>query len=210
MTKHEWRKKEKHLYLPSASPQRIDVPAFGFFVVSGAGNPNDAAFSEYVSVLYALAYAVRMSPKKGLAPTGYFPYTVYPLEGIWDLHDAARANYDGTLRKADLVFSVMIRQPDFVDAAYAQKIMEHTAQHKPHPLFDEVVFETIREGLCVQMMHIGPYDREPESFAQMETYAEQENMNRTTRSHREIYISDPRKTAPDKRRTVLRFPVEPN
>lgn len=205
--KHEWRKHEKPFYVPKAYPEVLDIPAFKFFVIDGEGDPNGEAFPAHIEVLYSLAYAVKMSPKKGLAPAGYVDYTVYPLEGIWDLKAAARDNFDGKLNKDDLVFRLMIRQPDFVDEAFAQRMIAMTQERKPHPLLERVTFETLKEGPCIQMMHLGSYDNEPESFRRMEAFAEQANLQRLSKRHREIYLSDFRKVAPEKLKTVLRFQV---
>jgi hypothetical protein len=205
--KHEWRKHEKAFYLPKPEPTRIDIPAFRFFTLAGTGNPNSDHFAEYIGVLYSLAYAVKMSPKKGLAPAGYFDYTVYPLEGVWDLSEEGRQNYTGTLDKDQLVFRLMIRQPDFVDAAFAERMIAATRKKKPHELLDHVRFEIIEEGTCVQMLHRGSYDSEPASFARMEEFATEAGWTRVSKQHREIYLNDARKTAPEKLRTVLRFRV---
>src|SRR5690606_3535439 len=98
-------------YLPKNKPELVSLPAFKFYTIEGEGNPNDAFFAEYIGVLYSLAYGVKMSPKKGLEPKGYFDYTVYPLEGVWDLNEEGRKKYKGsTIDKNDLVFKLMIRQ----------------------------------------------------------------------------------------------------
>lgn len=208
--KHEWKKSEKHFYLPKNKPELIHLPNFKFFTLEGKGNPNDDFFTEYVGVLYALSYAVKMSPKKGIKPKGYFDYTVYPLEGIWDLTEEARESFDGTINKNDLVFKLMIRQPDFVDDNFAMEIIEQTKKNKPHKLLDKIRFEEIMEGDCIQMLHVGSYDNEPESFKMMERFAEQENYRRSAKTHREIYLSDARKVSPEKLKTVLRFNIEKN
>lgn len=205
--KHEWRKHEKELYLPSKKPQKIIVPKFNFYTIKGEGNPNSDAFSEYIGVLYALSYAIKMSPKKGRTPQGYFDYTVYPLEGVWDINEEAKANYNGVLDKDTLVFKLMIRQPDFVDEAFAAAMLEQTKKNKAHELLEQVRFEQIEEGSCVQMLHLGSYDNEPESFRQMEAYAKVEGLKRLSMTHREIYLSDARKVAPEKLKTVLRFRI---
>jgi hypothetical protein len=206
--KHEWRKHEKELYLPKPKPTLVEVPAFSFFTISGKGNPNGDTFPAYIGVLYALSYAVKMSPKKQMAPEGYFDYTVYPLEGVWDLSEKAKANYDGKLNKDELIFTLMIRQPDFVDQAFFQQVLELTQKKKPHPLLEQVQFETIEEGTCVQMLHKGSYEEEPASFQQMEAFAATQQVERKSKRHREIYLNDARKTAPEKLKTVLRFQVE--
>ena len=206
--KHEWRKHEKKLYIPGSEPVIIDVPEMKFFTVKGEGNPNDDYFSEYVGVLYSLSYAVRMSPKKGPAPTGYFEYTVYPLEGEWSLTEKGISEYSGRLDKNQLAFTLMIRQPDFVSEVLAAEILESVKKSKPHKLLDDVRFESIKEGLCIQMLHKGPYDNEPASFMRMEEFAGINNVKRASKNHREIYLSDARKTDPEKLKTVLRFKVE--
>jgi hypothetical protein len=205
--KHEWRKKEREYYLPGNKPVRVQIPEFGFFSIKGKGNPNDEFFAEYIAVLYSLSYAVKMSPKKGIAPEGYFDYTVYPLEGIWDINEETKNNFTGTIDKNDLVFNLMIRQPDFVDKDYAAKIVEQVQKTKPHHLLAQVKFEKIRDGDCVQMMHHGSYDNEPESFRIMENFAEEMNLRRLSKIHREIYLTDARKVDPSKLKTVLRFEV---
>jgi hypothetical protein len=206
--KHGWRKSEKQFYLPKTLPSLIDLPAFKFFTIKGEGNPGSDAFPAYITTLYALSYAVKMSPKKGIAPDNYFDYTVYPLEGVWDIRDEAKKQYKGTINKDDLVFNLMIRQPDFVDDSFAQMIIERTKKNKPSPLLEEVIFEEISDGKCIQMMHLGSYDNEPASFKQMEAFAEEQGYQRVSKVHREIYLSDARKVAPEKLKTVLRFQIQ--
>ncbi len=206
--KHEWRKKEKQLYIPKTKPELIEIPEFKYFTIKGEGNPNSEEFPEFIGVLYSLSYAVKMSPKKGMQPDGYFDYTVYPLEGIWDLNEKGRRNSSEIINKDDLVFHLMIRQPDFVEAEYAEKMIALTKEKKPHPLLEKVEFETISEGLSVQMMHLGSFDTEPDSFRKMEEFATLNNLKRISKVHKEIYLSDPRKVSEDKLKTVLRFKVE--
>ena len=103
--KHEWKKNEKQFYLPKNKPELISVPEFKFFTIEGNGNPNDEFFAEYIGVLYSLSYGIKMSPKKGIEPKGYFDYTVYPLEGVWDLNEKAKKSFDGTINKNDLVLN---------------------------------------------------------------------------------------------------------
>ena len=209
MEKHEWRKKEKQFYQPKKKPAFIDVPSFKFAIIEGQGNPNDPFFGDYITALYAISYTIKMTLKKReIQPNGYTDYTVYPLEGIWDLTEEGRKNYDGQINKDDLVFRLMIRQPDFVDEGIFQEMLEIAKQKKPQPLLNELKFESITDGKCVQMMHIGPYDDEPASFEKMEAFAEAENLKRISKRHREIYLSDFRKVAPEKLKTVLRFKVD--
>lgn len=206
--KHEWKKHDKQFYLPVSKPEKIVVPAFKFFTIEGKGNPNGDLFAEHVGVLYALSYAIRMSPKQGFAPADYVEYTVFPLEGVWDIDEQAREKYNGTIDKDTLVYKLMIRQPDFVTATLAAEAIARTKKKKPHPLLDKVKFEIMEEGLCVQMLHSGSYDDEPASFRQMEAFATANNLERTSMTHREIYLTDARKVAADKLKTVLRFNVK--
>ena len=205
--KHEWRKKEKQYYLPKNVPELITVPEFIFFTIEGAGNPNSPKFAEYIGLLYSLSYGVKMSPKKGMEPPGYFEYTVYPLEGIWDLSEEGKQNFQGKINKDHLVFKLMIRQPNFVDKSFASKIVEQVKTKKPHPLLDQVKLEKITDGPCIQMLHLGSYDDEPQSFKLMEEFAVNSGYVRESKKHREIYLTDARKVAPEKLKTVLRFQV---
>ena len=206
--KHEWRKHEKNLYIPKTKPEPVEIPQMSFFSIKGQGNPNEPDFSDHIVALYSVSYAVRMSPKSGNAPDGYYEYTVYPLEGVWDIKDDAKNKYDGKINKSELVYNLMIRQPDFVDEKFALEIIKTTNEKKPHPLLDEIKFITSTEGKCVQMLNLGSYDSEKESFDIMEKYCFENNLKRISKIHREIYLSDARKTAPEKLKTVLRFNVE--
>lgn len=206
--KHEWRKKEKELYLPKTKPEVIHIPEFRFLTISGEGNPNSEFFSEYIGALYAVSYPIKMTLKKRSKPYGYSDYTVYPLEGVWDINEEAKKIFNGTINKDDLVFKLMIRQPDFVTEDFALEMLEMTKRKKENKLLGQVRFESITEGKCVQMMHIGSYDNEPDSFEVMEAFAETENLNRVSKMHREIYLSDFRKVNEEKLKTVLRFQVK--
>ena len=206
--KHEWRKKEKDIYLPPKKPVVIEVPKSNYFTLDGSGNPNSPFFSECIEALYAVSYAIRMSYKKGLQPSNFYEYTVYPLEGIWDISEKAKKSFDGSIDKDELVFKLMIRQPDFVSHEFAARAKKWAQEKKDNALIDNLTFEEISEGKCVQMMHFGSYENEPESFAIMEAFCSQNNLIRTSKKHKEIYISDPRKVAPEKLKTVLRFAVE--
>lgn len=200
--KYEWKKAEKSYYNPGNVPQLVDIPAFKFFTLAGKGNPNDAFFAEYIQCLFSLSYTLKMQWKKESG----FDYAVYPLEGVWSLQTPTNQN-DGVLDKDNLLFNLMIRQPDFVTEEYAADIIEKVKAKKPHPLLEDVKFETITDGLCVQMLHIGSYDSEPKSFAEMNTFALDNNLLRSSLVHREIYLSDARKVQPEKLKTILRFQV---
>lgn len=205
--KYEWRKKEKEYYIPKEKPQLVEIPEFKYFTLKGQGNPNTEAFKECIGVLYSLSYAIRMMPKNGITPDGYFEYTVYPLEGIWDLTEEGRL--EETLNKDELVYKLMIRQPDFVTEEVVNIAMEIVKKKKPHPLLEKVEFESIKEGLCVQMLHVGPYDDEPRTFSVMKEFCVENNLEIKTLAHKEIYLSDFRKTEASKLKTVLRYLVNP-
>ncbi|PIF05443.1 MAG: hypothetical protein CSA36_06825 [Draconibacterium sp.] len=207
--KHEWRKQEKAFYLPKNKPELLDIPKYTFITLSGKGNPNDDFFSEYIGVLYSVAYAIKMNLKKSKnPPKDYQDWAVYPLEGVWDIAKDAQQNSDKSINKDDLVFDLMIRQPNFVGEDFFNEMIEITKNRKPHQLLSEVKFKTITEGKCIQMLHIGSYDDEPQSFQKMERFATELNLRRKSKIHREIYLSDVRKVEVEKLKTVLRFQVE--
>lgn len=204
--KIEWKKTEKQIYLPGNDPTTITIPRMKYFSITGIGNPNHEAFSEKVSILYGLAYAVRMMPKQGVTPEGYHEYTVYPLEGIWDLTQEGRESK--TLDKDQLIYKIIIRQPDFVNRDIANQAIEKVRKKAPSPLLAQAVFEELEDGLCVQMMHTGTFDSEPASFARMDAYLTTQGLVRKSKIHKEIYISDIRKTKPEALKTVLRYFVK--
>ncbi|MDY0236586.1 MAG: GyrI-like domain-containing protein [Gudongella sp.] len=206
--KYEWRKQEKDLYLPKQNPRIITVPEQKYIMIEGKGNPNDEEFSEKIGVLYSLAYAIRMMPKKGYTPEDYFEYTVYPLEGVWDLSEEGRKSE--TLNKNELIYNIMIRQPEFVTREVFDIAVESVSKKKPHKFLEEVKFETIKDGLSLQILHVGSYDNEPESFKVMEEFAKDNKFERASFQHREIYLSDFRKVEAEKLKTVLRYSVRKN
>jgi hypothetical protein len=210
--KQDWKKSDKTFYLPKTEPVQVTIPAFKFFSLRGQGNPNSSAFQEHVGVLYSLSYAVRMSYKTPEVPAGYVEYTVYPLEGVWDISqeakEKAKSAGHGVLDKDSLVFQLMIRQPDFVTPDFARLMVNRVHRKKPHALLDSVEFGVLAEGSCVQMMHLGSFDEEPASFERMEAFCAANSLTRKSKLHREIYLSDPRNTDPAKLRTVLRFQVD--
>ncbi len=207
--KHEWRKKEKEFYLPYDKPTLVEIPEYQFITLSGSGNPNNHFFSDYIGVLYNIAYAIKMNMKKIENPSkNYKDWAVYPLEGVWDMSKKAKLNDTKKINKDDFVFDLMIRQPNFIGIDFFNEMIELTKRKKSHQLLDKVKFQKIKEGKCVQMLHIGSYDNEPKSFEKMETFTRELNLKRKSKSHREIYLSDFRKVEKDKLKTVLRFEVE--
>ncbi len=201
--KIDYKKDFKTLYMPKTAPEIVDVPSMPFFTLSGSGDPNREAFAEETAALYSLSYAVKMSYKSDNVPASYYEYTVFPLEGVWDLLDRSKPATD----KNNLKYKIMIRQPEFLTEPMFERFLEQTKKKKPNPFLGQVRFERILDGLSCQMMHLGSFDDEPQSFARMETFCEEQDFIRTSLLHREIYLSDPRRVEPAKMKTVLRFPV---
>ncbi|MGP7818598.1 GyrI-like domain-containing protein [Niallia sp. 01092] len=206
MNKIDYKKDYKELYVPKVKPIIVTVPAIPFIMINGSGDPNGEEFALATAALYSLSYAVKMSYKSNHVPDNYYPYTVFPLEGVWDLIDKT---LPPTI-KSNFKYKLMIRQPDFLTDDLFEQFLFKTKKKKPNPFLEKVEFGLITEGLCCQMLHIGSYDNEPESFAMMHTFCEENGYKRTSYTHREIYLSDPRKTEPHKLKTVLRFQVKAN
>jgi len=207
--KHEWRKKEKAIYIPKTEPMVIEVPEYNFVSIQGQGNPNTEKFAEHITALYTISYSIKMGLKKlETKPDGYQDWTVYPLEGVWDITDIAKQNYNGELDKDELVFDLMIRQPDFIKEELFEERLEAAKKKKKFELLNKVKFKKVTEGKCIQAMHIGSFDSEPETFTKMEAFAEARSLKRKSKIHREIYISDFRKVATEKLKTTLRFQLD--
>jgi len=224
--KIDFKKEYKELYQPKTTPSIIDIPEMTFIMVDGKGNPNTSTdYKNAVELLYGLSYAIKMTNKHIL------DYVVPPLEGFWQVDDkgfkggsvnlpAANSSQGSPdifrvlgapiLDKNKFIWTMMIRQPDFVTSEVFETAK--TALSKKKPGFDVTLarLETITEGLCVQIMHIGSYDDEPATIATLDQYAIDNGYIidiDETRHHHEIYISDPRKIAPEKLKTVLRHPI---
>ncbi|MCM3115783.1 GyrI-like domain-containing protein [Neobacillus sp. MER 74] len=202
-TKVEYKKTYKHMYLPKTVPVIIDVPKMSYIMISGTGDPNGDEFALATEALYSLSYAVKMSYKSNEVPEGYYEYTVFPLEGIWDLIDKSKPVQD----KSNYKYTIMIRQPDFLTENLFEKFLEQTKKKKPNPYLEKAIFGELTDGLSCQIMHIGPFENEKESFNKMEFFCKENGYIRTSKIHREIYLSDPRRTDAQKLKTVLRFPV---
>jgi hypothetical protein len=177
-----------------------------FFMVSGSGDPNGEEFAMATEALYSMSYAVRMSYKSEDVPAGYYEYTVFPLEGEWDLLDRSKPATD----KRNFKYTIMIRQPDFLTEGHFERFLEQSKRKRANPFLEKIRFEHVEDGWSCQMMHIGSFDDEPKSFARMEEFCTEQGFTRSSKIHREIYLSDPRKTEPSKLKTVLRFPVTRN
>lgn len=205
----DYKKEYKEFYLPKNKPSLIDIPKMNFVAVKGSGDPNDedGNFQRAMKILYGIAYTIRMSKKSGIALKGFFDYVVPPLEGLWQMKDGGDVDYD---HKEDFVWTSMIRLPDFVTEEIFDWARDTVANKKKVDC-SAAEFFAYDEGLCVQCMHIGPYDEEPATIALMDQFvAEQgyENDFSETRLHHEIYMGDPRKSVPEKLKTVIRQPVK--
>ena len=207
---YDYKKVFKDLYMPKTTPGIIHVPQMAFIMVDGRGNPNTSDdYKNALEILYGLSYAIKMSKMGGKQPDGYFDYVVPPLEGLWW---GEGGYFDGTsiLDKDKLCWTSMIRQPEFVTQDIFEGAKQTLAKKKPELNFPLARFESFTEGLCAQIMHIGSYDDEPATIAILAGFigeAEYINDISDTRKHHEIYLGDPRKTAPEKLRTVVRHPI---
>ncbi|MGI6737849.1 MAG: GyrI-like domain-containing protein [Christensenellales bacterium] len=204
----DFKKEYKEYYMPKNKPQIVDIPKANYIAVRGKGDPNEesGAYQQAVGILYSIAYTLKMSYKTDYKIEGFFEYVVPPLEGFWWQDNVEGVDYSD---KSTFNWISVIRLPDFITEENFAWAVE-TASKKKNMDCSSAEFLTIDEGLCVQMMHIGPYDDEPASVAIMNAflkengYATDINENRL---HHEIYLSDPRKTAPEKLKTVIRQPI---
>ena len=204
----DFKKEYKEFYMPKNKPQIVTVPKANYIAVRGKGNPNEAdgAYQQAMNVLYSVAYTLKMSYKTDYKIEGFFEYVVPPLEGFWWQEGIAGVDY--TNKDAFQWISV-IRLPDFITEKDINWAVETAAKKKKLDC-SSAEFLTIDEGLCVQIMHIGAYDNEPETVAVMDSFLEENgyvNDFSEIRLHHEIYLSDPRRTAPEKLKTVIRHPI---
>jgi len=205
----DFKKQDKALYQPKTTPGIIDVPEMTFIMVDGSGDPNtSAAYSNALEILYGLSYAIKMSKIGGAQPEGYYDYVVPPLEGLWRHKDGGAAI--DLSDKDSFCWTSMIRQPEFVTPEAFEFFKTVLAKKKPELDLSPARLAKFTEGLCVQVMHIGPYDDEPATIAAMERYANENGYAfdlSAARRHHEIYLADPRKTAPEKLKTIIRYPA---
>lgn len=207
-TVFDYKKEYRDLYMPKDKPVLIEVPPMNFLMVDGSGDPNNSPeFQQATELLYGLSYTIKMIMKKGKQPDGYFEYVVPPLEGLWWIEEGGfsfekRDNWKWTL---------MIRQPEFVDHELFRWATNELMRKKQELAIEKARFEAFTEGLCVQIMHIGPYSTEPETMKKVEAFLFEHGLKDRLTSggkHHEIYLSDPRKAKPERMKTVLRHPVE--
>ena len=208
MAAFDFKKDRKDLYLPPTAPTIADVPEMPFITADGKGDPNTSeAFRDATALLYGLSYAIRMDKTQD----GYFEYVVAPLDGFWDF--AAPEAYLQTRElppKSEYVWTLALRQPGFVTEDVLEKARTKLRKKKPGLNADKVKLVTIKEGLCVQALHIGPYAAEPGTVKAMERYAQQRGFApdfTQTRRHHEIYLSNPQTANPETMKTVLRIPI---
>lgn len=204
----DYKKEYKELYKPGKAPAFIEVPAINYAAVRGNGDPNPAGgeYQRALELLYAISFTIRMAPKSGTEIAGYFPYVVPPLEGFW----ASRSGKMDYAHKEDFTWISCIRLPEFVTPEVFSWAAEAVAGKKQLDT-SKAEFLPVSEGVCVQCMHIGPYDEEPATIRLLQDYMRKEGLKEDYekgRMHHEIYLSDPRRTKPDRLRTVIRLPVK--
>lgn len=210
MEKFDFKKEYRDLYMPKTEPSIVTVPEMKFIAVRGSGDPNTSAeYKQAMEILYGLSFTIKMSKMSGSQPDGYFEYVVPPLEGFWSVDDGI---FDGLniTDKSKFHWISVIRQPDFVtESVFEQARAE--AEKKKKTDMSKAEFITVSEGLCVQSMHIGSYDSEPSTILKMREFAEKNGYSEDlsdTRLHHEIYLSDPRRCAPERLKTVIRHPIK--
>lgn len=207
----DYKKTEKELYLPKTKPSLIEVPEMTFIMVDGSGDPNTCPeYKRAIELLYGLSYSIKMSKMSGTQPVGYFEYVVPPLEGLWWHRDGGVI--DDISDKDSFSWISMIRQPEFVTSEVFETAKATLAKKKPALDVKAARLEQFTEGSCAQIMHVGSYDDEPATIAVLEDFiTEQGSVPDFTnrRRHHEIYLGDPRKTAPERLKTVIRYPIKP-
>ena len=205
----DFKKEYKELYKPKTKPSIINVEKANFIAVRGVGDPNseNSEYKQSISLLYPIAYAIKMSKKGDYKIDGYFDFVVPPLEGFWWQEGIKGVDY---ANKDSFNFISLIRMPDFVTKEVFEWAIEETTRKKKED-FSKVEFFTYDEGLCVQCMHIGPYNDEPITVEAMHEYMIEQGYEldiTDERFHHEVYISDVRKISPEKLKTVLRHPIK--
>ena len=203
------KKEFKEYYQPKNKPEIVNIPSINYLAVRGSGDPNDETgdYKKALESLYAVAYTLRMSYKTDYKINGFYEYIVPPLEGFWWQDGTDGVNYAD---KTSFNWISVIRLPDFISGKDIEWAVM-TATKKKKTDCSQVKFLTVNEGLCVQIMHIGPYDNEPVTVKLMDDYLAQngyESDLNSERMHHEIYLSDPRKCLPEKMKTVIRHPVK--
>lgn len=205
----DFKKEYKEFYMPKSRPEIVTVPKMNYIAVRGEGDPNetDGAYKKAIGVLYAVAYTLKMSYKGPHKIDGFFEYVVPPLEGFWRQENNSTIDYSN---KSAFSWISVIRLPDFVTEEDFRWAAEEASKKKKIDC-SAAEFLTVDEGLCVQIMHIGAFDDEPATVAVMDAFLAEngyENNIDDVRLHHEIYLSDARKTPPEKMKTVIRHPIK--
>lgn len=205
----DYKKEYREFYLPKNKPEIVEIPSMNFIAVRGKGDPNKEGgeYKAAIGLLYGIAFTLKMSRRAGHAIEGFFDYVVPPLEGFWWMENTAGIDYS---RKQDFQWISAIRLPDFIQRGDFDWAVSEAARKKGID-YSKVEFWSYEEGLCVQCMHKGPYDDEPATLAEMERYAAENGYEidiTKARHHHEIYLSDARKCAPERLKTVIRHPVK--
>ncbi|MCR5675324.1 MAG: GyrI-like domain-containing protein [Lachnospiraceae bacterium] len=205
----DYKKEYKEFYMPKTEPSIVTIPKMNYIAIRGQGDPNDedGDYKEAIGLLYAIAFTIKMSKKSDHRIEGYFEYVVPPLEGFWFMDGMDGIDY---AHKEDFHWISVIRLPDFLtEDDFRWAVNEATKKKKQD--FSRTEFMTVEEGLCVQCMHVGSYDDEPAMVAMMHEFMEQQGYEldiTDKRLHHEIYLSDARKVAPEKLKTVIRHPIK--
>ena len=204
----DYKKEYKEFYLPKKKPEIVTVPKMNYIAVKGCGDPNkeDGEYKNSISILYALAFTIKMSKLTDYRIEGYFDYVVPPLEGFWWQQGVTQIDYS---RKDAFQWISVIRLPDFVSEKDFNWAKQQVKTKKGIDC-SNAQFLTIEEGLCVQIMHIGSYDDEPDTITLMDQFIKENgyiNDFSNTRMHHEIYLSDARRVAPEKLKTIIRHPI---
>ena len=205
----DYKREYKEFYMPSKKPSIINIPRMNFISVRGKGNPNieNGEYKKSIGLLYSIAFTIRMSYKGNYKIDGFFEYVVPPLEGFWWQENIKGIDYN---KKDDFNFISLIRLPDFVTIDDFNWAIEEATRKKKQD-FSKVEFFSYDEGLCVQCMHIGSYDNEPDTVNLMHEYVKENGYDidiSDSRYHHEIYLSDPRKCEVSKLKTVIRHPIK--
>lgn len=218
VNKLDYKKEYRDLYQPKATPSIIEVPPMPFVMVSGTGDPNaeQGAYQKSMGILYGLSWTIKMSKMGNEPPEGYFEYVMPPLEGLWWLEDFTFTG-SAITNKDEFRWISMIRLPEFVTPEVFAWAQEQVSKKDPTIEVAKARLEIFKEGTCAQIMHLGSYDDEPRSIAKLTDFIQEQGYREDIsnqqaayplqRRHHEIYLGDPRKTAPEKRKTVIRHPI---
>ncbi|GEO48142.1 GyrI-like domain-containing protein [Companilactobacillus kimchii] len=206
--KYEWRKQEKELYSTKRNPQILSIQSQKFTSLHGIGDPNGSEFSKKIQTLYPVAYGIKSAYRKYAVDKNleFDDYVVFPLEGVWSL--TAKGQQLDHLDKNEFSYDIMIRIPNFVPDDVISVALQNVKEKKNPSEIDKLEIKTYPALEIAQILHVGSYDDEPASFEKIDQFVSEQNKQRASKIHREIYLSDARRVAPDKRKTILRYQVK--